>query len=262
MAETLGVTIVPAIVTFGGESYPEYELSTEEFWRKAEACHPRTSQPSPGAFAKAFEPLVRAGHNVLCLAVTSKHSGTHNSACTAAQQFDGRVTVLDTLSVSWGMGCQVLAAHQATQSGKSIPEIAEALRDLRHRSHILLVLDTIGYLEKGGRASRLVPVVRQALQVLKVKPILSLADGELKLSGVARSLQRGLARVMNELASLQPLEALAVVHVRAQQRALALADRLASQSGFPRDQVVVIEAGSALSSHGGPGLVGAMATTM
>ncbi len=113
VAKELSITVVPLVVNFGKETYLDTELTREEFWKKAsEGCHPQTSQPPVGAFIEAYKPLVEAGHEVICLTITGKHSGTYNSAWVAAQEFEGRVSVVDSLSLSWGLGWQALATQE------------------------------------------------------------------------------------------------------------------------------------------------------
>ena len=260
MAEELDITIVPVVVNFGVETYTDFDLTRDEFWKKAkEVCHPQSSQPPVGAFVEAFEPLVEAGHEVVCMTVTGKMSGSYNSAWTAAQQFDGRVTVVDSLAISWGTARQVLAAREAAESGRSVPEIIEILADLRERSRMFLLFDTIEYLEKGGRASRVMPAIKRVVGLLKIKPLLTLVDGEFKLLGAVRSYQRGLDRLREEVVALGPLETLAVVHIRRGQLAQQFADQLSQQVGYPRKEIVVVETGPGLSCHGGPGVTALVA---
>jgi len=255
MAKNLDITLVPLVVNFGKETYPDTDLTRDEFWKKAEEiCHPKTSQPPVGAFIEAYKPLVEAGHEVICLTITGKHSGTYNSAWAAAQEFEGRVTVVDSLSLSWGLGWQALAARKAAELGRNVPEIIEILDDMRKRSHLLILLDTIEYLERGGRASRLMPVIKKAVGFFRIKPLLTVVDGELKLQSVARSYQQGLKRLCEEMVGLAPLEKLAVIHIRCLQAAEQLADDLSQRLTYPRDEMVLVETGAALSCQGGPGV--------
>ena len=124
----LGITVVPLIVLFGEETYPDGELTIDEFWRKIDTGHhhPGTSQPPVGVFEEAFARLVEDGCSVLCLTITSKHSGTFGTASAAAQRFGGRVKVVDSLSLSLGQGFQVLAAAQAAAQGLDLDGVVRA----------------------------------------------------------------------------------------------------------------------------------------
>jgi len=260
-AEELDITIVPVVVNFGTETYTDFDLSRDEFWRMTEeVCHPQSSQPPVGAFVEAFKPLVEAGHEVVCVTVTGKMSGTFNSASTAAQQFGGRVTIMDSLALSWGIALQALAAREAAESGRSVQEIREILVDLRERTRMFLLFDTIEYLERGGRASRAMPAIKRVIRFLGIKPLLTVVEGELKLLGAVRSYQKGLERLQEEVVALGPLETLAVVHIRRHQLAQEFADWVSEQLGYPRENIVIAETGPGLSCHGGPGVMGLLAT--
>ena len=262
-AKELNITVVPVVVNFGTETYTDFNLTRDEFWKKTEeVCHPQSSQPPVGAFVEAFRPLVEAGHEVVCVTVTGKLSGTYNSASTAAQQFEGQVTVLDSLAISWGIARQALAAQEAAESGRSVQEIAEILGDLRDRTRMFLLFDTMEYLERGGRASRAMPAIKRVIRFLGIKALLTVVDGELKLLGAVRSFQKGLTRLQEEVLALGPLETLAVVHIRQQQLAQEFADRVSEQLDYPREKIVIVETGPALSCHGGPGVMGLVAIPM
>ena len=256
MAEELGISIVPLVVNFGQETYLDCELTREEFWRKAEeVCHPRTSQPSVGAFAERFEPLVEGGNEVVCVTITGKHSGTFNSAWAASQEYNGHVTVVDSRSLSWGLAWQAIAALEAAEAGQSVPQIVDMLRGMRERNHVVILLDTLEYLERGGRASRLMPTIKKAVSVLNIKPLLTMEDGELKLLGVARSFQRGLKRLRRETVAAGPYEKLSVIHIRRPELARRVAQQLAEELEHPLDEITVAETGTVLSCQGGPGVV-------
>jgi DegV family protein with EDD domain len=118
LLEEFEIEVVPLVVRFGTDVYDDDELSVEEFWAKMSGPHhPRTSQPSVGTFERVFERLIAQGKQVLCLTVTSKHSGTFNAARLAAQRFGQAAKVFDSLSLSLGLGLQALAAAQAARVG-------------------------------------------------------------------------------------------------------------------------------------------------
>lgn len=260
--ERYGITVVPLVVVFGKEEYPDRFLPPEQYWAKAAQVHPQTSQPSPGAFAAAYRPIIEAGDDVFCITITGKHSGTYNTAMAAAAEFPpGRVTVFDSLSLSQGQGVQVVQAARLAEEGASAEEIVRHLRDLQKRIHIFIVLDTLEYLERGGRAAALMPVVKRVAQALNIKPIVNLVEGELKLVSAARSYERGLSRLVQEAVARAPWESVGVLHARAPQAAEKVADRLAEETGFPRSSILVMETGSVLSSHGGPGVLGTIVVT-
>jgi len=260
LVERLKIAVVPLIVRFGPEVYNDGELSTEEFWEKADGPHPpQSSQPSAGAFEQVFEHLVAQGKQVLCLTITGKHSGTFNSACLAAQRFGNVVEVFDSLSLSLGLGLQALVAAQAARAGRSMQEILTLLEDLRARMRLVILLDTLENLRRGGRANGFIAVVDRMTRAFDIKPIINVVDGQLRLLGVSRSFQGGLKRVLNLVERLGPLEHLAVVHTRRQETAEEMADRLAERIGFPRERIWLRETVAVLASHAGKGVIGVLA---
>lgn len=259
----LGITVVPLIVLFGEEMYPDGQLTVEEFWQKVTEGqhHPGTSQPSVGVFEETFARLVQEGYSVLCLTITSKHSGTFGTAFAAAQRFGDKVKVLDSLSLSLGQGYQVLAAAQAAARGLSLDEVARAAEQVQERSHLYLVLDTIEYIRRGGRADALMPILGQVTKMLRIKPVLMLAEGRLSMHSLSRSYERALSEIQKQVELLSSVQSLAVVHVRCVERAQQMADALAERLRFPLDNILLRETGPLLSTHGGPQVVGVIAVS-
>ncbi len=253
-----GIKVVPLNVNFGEEMYLDRELDAEEFWRKAQTVHPGTSQPSVGVFEETFGSLVAEGADVICVTVTSKHSGTFNSASVAAQRFMGRVKVFDSESLSWGQSLQAQAAAQAAREGKNVAEILPIMEDVRSRIRVFIALNTIEYLKKGGRAARFISVVEKVVRFFNIKPLLTMRDGELKLLGTANSFTRAMLRIQHEVAALGPLEMIGVLHIRNDEVARKLYSDLIAECDMP-DEGRVVETGAALSVHGGPGTVAAIA---
>ena len=202
-----------------------------------------------------FAPLVENGDEVLCVTITSHHSGTFNSAWAAAQRFGEAVSVFDSWSASLGVGFQVVAAAQAAHQGASLGEALALLKDMRARTHLLAVLDTIEYIRMGGRANALIPMLSRVMRFLQVKPIIGFVEGELKLLGQARTFPAALEQIEQRMAELQPFERLGVVHTRHPHDAEVVAERFEEDIAF-QGQVVVTETGAVLSSHAGPRVIG------
>ena len=254
-----GIKVVPLVVRFGTEVYLDGQLTVDEFWNKVQQgpSYPQTSQPPTGMFEEAFAPLVEQGYHVLCLVITSKHSGTFNSAYAASQSFPEQVTVFDTLSLSLGQGYQTIAAAQAAADGQSLEEILALLESIRARTHLFIVLNTIEYLRRGGRADQIIPVLERVVRVLNIKPVLEVVDGQLKLLGAARSHEKGMQRIQEEVARHGPAEMLIVAHTRLSNEVSDFASTLARRLDFPLAKVIITEAGPVLSSHAGPGVMAA-----
>ncbi len=259
LQEQYHITTVPLIVRFGEEQYLEHELSRERFWERASQAppYPATSQPSAGQFEEAFARLIEQGNHVLCLTITSKHSGTFNSAYVASQTFPGQVTVFDTLSLSLTQGHQAMVAAQAAGEGRSLEEILHLLENTRSRTRLFIALDTIEYLRRGGRADAVMPVIERVARVFNIKPILQVIDGELKLLCALRSMQKAEQRMEQEVAACAPAEMVCAIHIRANDRVHDFAKALADSVDFPTEQVMIREAGPVLSCQGGPGVLAA-----
>jgi DegV family protein with EDD domain len=259
----LGITVVPLVVRFGEDTYLDGQLTIQEFWQKVAdgPHHPGTSQPPAGVFEEVFDRLVGEGHSVLCLTITGKHSGTFHTAFAAAQRFGDRVMVVDSLSLSLGQGLQALAAAGAAAEGLDLDAVARAVRRVQQRSHLYLVLDTIEYIRRGGRADSLMPVLGRVTKMLRIKPVLTLDEGRLSLHGLSRSYERALAQMQQQIEALGSLESLAVVHVRCRGLAERVARALSEALGFPVDRILLTETGPLLSTHSGPKVVGVVAVS-
>ncbi len=252
-----GITVVPLIVRFGHETFLDGQMSLDDFWAKVHggSAHPETSQPSVGSYEEAYRTLIEQGYDVLSMAVTSKHSGTYNSAYAAAQAFPGQVAVFDTLSLSNVQGYQAIAAARLAREGRSLQDIVTVLEGIRARTCVFIQLDTIEFLRRGGRASQTMPALEKLVRFLSIKPLLSMPDGQLKPFGATRSLEKGMARIMEEIGKRMPAEQLIVLHTRLPEEADKFAQRLADQFGFATTDILITEAGPVLSSHAGPGVI-------
>lgn len=259
MVEHFGISVVPLVVRFGAEEYKDGELTPEEFWEKAAGPHhPQTSQPAVGVFEKLFERVVNQGKQVLCVTITSAHSGTFNAAHIAAQRFGESVRVFDSRSLSLGLGLQAVVAAQAAQARRSMEDILATLESLRERMQLTIVLDTLENLRRGGRADGFISIVDRMARAFNIKATINVVEGQLRLLGAARSFEGALRRALNLVERLGPLEHLAVVHIRRRGTADEMADRLAKRTGFPRERIWVGETGAALATHGGKGAIGVM----
>lgn len=252
----LGAKIVPFLFHFGLESCVDKTMSMKEFLSRAEKLWPQTSVPSPGAFLQAFRECVEAGHQVICLTITGRHSGSYASAALAGQQFPtGQVTVVDSESLSLGQGLLVLAAARAAQAGKSVDAVVETIKELQRRLHVFITLDTVKFLVKGGRASRLSGALAE---LLKIRPILTLIGGELTLLQKVRSRESAKQRLIELVKAHFPVEFIGVAHIACETEARELASEIARQTGFPLEKIPVVETGMVLATHGGPGTLGAI----
>ena len=190
----------------------------------------------------------------MCITVTSKLSATYNAAVIASQRFaPDQVTVVDSTTLAISQGHLVLAAAQAARAGQSLAEIVRTVEAYRDRLHLYISLDTVQYLVKGGRASRLSGILAG---LLKIRPLLGVEDGELVLLEKLRGRQIAKQRLLEMAREHFPAERVAIAHVACLDEARELAIALAAATGLPADAIPIIEVGMALATHGGPGTLG------
>ncbi|HXN58707.1 MAG TPA: DegV family protein, partial [Candidatus Angelobacter sp.] len=197
---TAGITVVPLNVHFGDEVFRDHvDLSTDEFFRRLKAAPqlPRTSQPSVGAFEEAYRSLRQGGDDIVSVHLSSKVSGTYNSALMAAQSVgEGKIDVVDSLSTSMALGFMALEGAKLARAGRDRQSVTERLQSLVPKARVICVVDTLTYLERGGRIGK----ARALLgSLLNVKPILQLKDGEVVPLGRARGRPQALSRLVELL---------------------------------------------------------------
>jgi DegV family protein with EDD domain len=253
------ITIVACYVQFGQESIPDSDLPVDEFWRRVQERSTAlgTAAPPPGRFQHAFQSLVSAGHEVVCLTLPRKHSATYNSAWMAAQEFGQRVRVIDSRSLTLGMGLEVLAAARAALAGLSAEAVQRTVESVRDRTSVIFALDTLEWVRRGGRLDRLMPLIDRVARTFSVKPVVELADGDFHLLGVARSMRAALVRIEEEVRLRLPVQEVAAAYTRGRDAANQLSMHLATMLGTTSSDIIVAEAGPVFATHAGPYALGA-----
>ncbi len=199
-AQALGITHVPLKVLFGDTEYRDgVDLSHRAFYEKLveEDVLPTTCQIPPAEFEDVFRPIAEAGETAVVITMSSRCSGTYQSACLAAAEFPGSVFVVDSRSVSLGQRILVLRGLQLRDAGLSAPEIAAQLERQREKLRVLALLDTLEYLKKGGRISAATAL---AGSLLSIKPVVTVEDGQVVMAGKARGSRQG-NNLLRELVS-------------------------------------------------------------
>ena len=190
-ARKMGIQIVPISVRFGDEEFLDgVEITHEEFYTRLAECDelPKTSQPSPDTFMKVFNEAVAAGDDVLGIFISSDLSGTYQSACIAASEYEDKVYVVDSENVT--VGEQILVDYAVSLINKNIcvEDIVKQLNTMKKRIRLVALLDTLEYLKKGGRISSGAAFLGN---VLSIKPVIAIADGEVSFLGKARGSKQG-----------------------------------------------------------------------
>ncbi|MBE5754602.1 MAG: DegV family protein [Clostridiales bacterium] len=204
-AKELGVEMVPLVINFGvDEYYDGVDLLPTDFYNKllASKILPKTSQVSPFRFEEVFQKIIDNGDEVLVITISSKLSGTYASAVSAAEKFNGKVMVVDSLSAAIGEWLLCQEALKMIENGYNLEQIYTRLNNLKENIVIMAVLDTLTYLKKGGRISGTVALVGG---ILNIKPIVSLIDGEVKMIGKTRGQKKG-ALFMNGIINADKID--------------------------------------------------------
>ena len=178
--------VLPVSITFGEEEFQDgINLTHQMFYEKLIECDelPVTSQVPPFAFEKAFREAMETGNQVIAITLSSKLSGTWQSACIAAEGFGGKVRVVDSENASIGQHALVEYALRLKDAGLGIEEIVERLEADKKRIRLIALLDTLEYLKKGGRISK---AAAMAGSLLSIKPVIAIQRGEVAILGKAR----------------------------------------------------------------------------
>ena len=191
------VSVTPLTVHFGEEEFVDgVNLTSREFYEKLASSDvmPSTSQATPFAFGEVFEAAVNAGDDVVCVTCSSGLSGTYQSAVIAAGDFPGKVFVVDSQNIALSAAILVEYGLRLADEGKSAEAIAQELTAVREKAHLFAVVDTLEYLQRGGRVSKAVAI---AGGMLAIKPIIGVVDGKVAMIGKARG-SKAANRQMNQ----------------------------------------------------------------
>ncbi len=250
------ITVVPLTIRFGEDEFVDgRDLTPAQFWARCASSSvlPSTAAPAPGAFEEAFRAAAAAGADgVVCINLSSLLSATIQAAEAAARAVAGEVAVrvVDSKSVTMGLGTIVLEAARRAEAGASVDEVADVAQNLARRTRVHGALDTLENLKKGGRIGK-----AQALlgSILSVKPVIEVRNGEVEPGPKVRTRGRALQYLVDKVVAEPAVENLAVMHGDAPDvdQLLAL---LAPH--YPLDRIVVGDLGAVVGSHAGPRTIG------
>lgn len=251
-AQELGITTVPLYVRFGEEIYRDrVEITTDEFYHRLVhgEVFPTTTQPSPGDFLEIFNKLAKETDEILVIVVSSKLSGTYQSALQAKSLFEGkcRIEVIDSMKVAMSLGLIVISVTKAAKAGAKLDEVAHLVRQAMPRSHLIAYFETLKYLAKGGRIGKAQGMLGA---MLSIKPILTVRDGEMAPLTRVRSRTAGMDYLYNFVASFSNIEGLAVEHATTPADAEALVERL--NPVFPRERIYRSTVSPVVGTYAGP----------
>jgi DegV family protein with EDD domain len=257
LKEAYDIEVLPLMVNFEDASYRDgIDLTPEMFFEKLKTSStlPTTSQVNVGQFVEAYERVLAEGNEAVVITLSSKLSGTYSAAVTAlAEVGTDQISVIDSKAVSFGLGLLVIKTAELVQEGLGRIEIAEKCLDLSNRLEMVLFVDTLTYLQKGGRLSASEAVIGN---LLKIKPVLTMKDGALasldKVRGRKKSLKWFENYIQDRQADMEDAT-VAFYHAEDPEFMEALIDVALSVSR--PGKILRSTVGSVVGTHSGPGCV-------
>ena len=257
VAESLGIEVVPLNVHFGSDVYKDrVNLMPDTFYDKLinGDVLPTTSQPSVGEFIDVYERLGSDADGIVSVHVSEKLSGTMNSARLASQQAnaDCPIEVVDTFQVSMGVGICAMEAAEVANSDGDMNQVILAASNAVTRSQCFFMLETLEFLQKGGRIGK-----AQALigNLLKIRPMLILQEGEVHPLGRERTRRKGIAKLVDTVAELAPISGLAVMYSTGPDEAQTLAQNV-SKFMIEGREPMMLQIGPVIGTYAGPDTLG------
>ncbi|GAB4324773.1 MAG: DegV family protein [Dehalococcoidia bacterium] len=256
LAGEFGVTVVPLTISFGEETYRDgVDITAAEFYERLATSKvmPRTSQPPANAFEAVYRRLAESADGIVSIHISSRLSGTLNSASVAREAVghDVHVELIDSYNVGLGLGEIVLAAARVAREGGSFEDVVRAARGAIPRVHVVVALDTLEYLRRGGRIGR---ASAWAGSMLNIKPIVHVEGGEVAPLERVRTKRRAFERLVELATQDRNPERLYVASAGNDVDALALRDRVAPL--LPHTELVMGRIGPAVGVYTGPGTFG------
>jgi DegV family protein with EDD domain len=255
------VQIIPINIHFENKMFRQgVDLSNEDFYHIADSTGiiPKTSQPTPQQFVEFYNRIARVSDTILSLHVTSKLSGTYNSAVLAAQELKNKINVIpfDTGSGSAAMGFMCKEIRQLEKAGATLQAILARLEEIRQNVHIVLTLDTLEYAKRSGR----VKALQAALAALvKIKPVIILKDGRLDMRERVRTRQRSIERILEIIYERvdDQLVNVAIVHSQSLEAAKVLMQK--ARETFHIHELIITDLSIGIAANLGPGTIGIVA---
>ncbi len=255
------VEIIPINIQFEDKTFQQgVDLSNDDFYRLAETTGviPKTSQPTPQQFVEFYKRIAKAGDTILSLHITSKLSGTFNSAIIAAQELKNKLNIIpyDSGCGSAAVGFMCKEVRQLERVGATLQAILTRLDEIRKNMNIVLTLDTLEYAHRSGRAGALTAALAS---IVKIKPIIILKDGALDMKEMVRTRQRSIERVIDIIHERvdDQLVNVAVVHSQSMEAAKQLMQKV--KDTFHVNEMIQSELSIGIAANLGPGTIGIVA---
>ena len=255
-AEELGVTVVPAIVAFGDDVFRDrVDITPSEFYERLVNSRdfPKTSQPSVEAFATVYREIAANGDDIASIHVSSKLSGTLNSASIASEtsELETRIELLDSYTAGVGLRAVVEAAAAQAREGAPLEEVTAAARSVMARCRVVVAVDTLEYLQKGGRIGRASAFLGSAL---RIKPLIQIDGGEVAPFDRVRTRSKAVKRLEEVALEDLTLEKLFVIYSDNDTSATELVEHVSPH--LPHTRIEVIQTGPTVGAYLGPNALG------
>jgi DegV family protein with EDD domain len=253
--DSLDIGVVPIYIRFGNRVYRDgIDITKEQFYEELKQCkdHPATSQPPPEDFARAYKQSAEKAEGIVSIHVSSKISGTFNSASMAKKMLAPLipVEVIDSKFNSAGLGLVAKAAATLARTGASLEEVVAETNKVINQIHMFGIFETMKYLARSGRVNK---TIASVADILNVMPLLTFKNGEITRAGLVRTLSKGMDRIHEFVKLHTPIKELTIVHSIIPEQAQELKNRLARLVN--EDSISITELGAALGVHGGPGVL-------
>ncbi|MDR2650120.1 MAG: DegV family protein [Clostridiales bacterium] len=262
--QRFNISVVPFYVTFDKQTYykERIDISIAEFYEKLRMKHsfPSTSLPSAGDYADAFRPYLEQGTDIVCLCISGKFSGSYQSAVTAAEELksefpDRAIRIVDSIQAACGQGVTLIQAARMIEDGLSADETVERIDELKQTARVFFTLDSLEYLQKGGRVGK---VSALAGSLLNIKPIIVMQNAELNPVNKVRGRQKALERIIvlaeEYVGDKKDRYDYILINADCRDEVFSVLEKM-KEKGFKIDWPIM-DLGATIGSHTGPTLVG------
>ena len=252
------IEVIPNTLVLEGRGYLDgIEISRSEFYQRLPDLKqtPTTAAPSQTEFSARYRKLFTAGcEHIIGIFTAEKLTAIPDIARLAGNETPGKVTVIESGSLSMGCGYQVLAAAEAVENGLPLPEVLNRIQSVRKRIKLYAALDTLEYMRRSGRVSQAVSALGG---LLKIKPLIELREGVVRPIGAPRTTSQSTEKLLSLLTDLLPIERLTILHTNAEARAAELLEHLEGLPGLNLpEKPLIVNVTSVIGTHVGPNGLG------
>jgi DegV family protein with EDD domain len=255
LKKELGIRVVPIYLRFGDKTYRDgVDITNDEFYSmlSSSPVYPATSQPNPEDFASVYKEYCKNTDGIVSIHISSKISGTFNSATIAKKTLESKcpVEVIDSKFNSAGLGLVVTAAARIAKSDAGLSEVINEAKEAINQVGMYGMFETMKYLARSGRVNK---TITAAANFLHIMPLLTFHDGDIVRAGLVRTISKGIDRIYEYVKNNKPVTELTIVHSKVAEHAFHLKKRLGEF--IEEEKINITELSAGLGIHGGPGVL-------